>query len=1590
MAEDSYGLVVEVALNNSNFQDGMKNLNRTIRGATAEFKNSIAGLDNYGKGLDGLKAKSDMLSKQVNAQTKIVQMNREKFNESRTTLDNTVKAQENLKSKLNEVERAYKDNIKTTGENSRETKALKDELDKLSVEYSDNEEKIRNNVRTMENWESKVNNAEARLKNMERSLRDTNKEIDLQSSSWHKLSQKLETAGTKMKAMGEKLKTVGKNLTTKLTLPIVGVGTAAAKMGTDFNETMANIATMIPGENERLQQLKGDIQDVSITVAKSTDEIASGTYGVISAFGDAADTIEKVEINAKAARAGLATTDDALNLSSAIMKGFGDTTAESNKRVMDLAFETLRLGQTSFPELASSMGKVVPTTNELGISQEELFAVFATSTGVTGNASEVSTQYQGALKALMAPTKDMAKLMSELGYENGKAMIKQKGLIGSIETIVKKADESGQPLQKYIGSIQGQVLALALAGEQSDTYRDKLSQLMDSQGALDQAFEEQTEGINATGFSFEQSMAKMRVAAQKFGDAMGTMLAKGAELLSLMADKLNKLTPQQQQMILQIAALIAAIGPATLIFGKLASVIGSIVGAISTISGAIAVVTTGATAATPAIAGLVKVITVLSGPIGIAVGSLVALTAGGIALYKHLKQDAIPAVELFGEEVSDSTKGAVGGFLELEKEATLALNKMNWTGQEVTEETRKNIVDTFSEMKNQVVTELEEQKEGALESLGSMFGSMKGMAEEEKAEALRIIEEKYNDQIEKVEESNEKIAEILEKAKEEKRELNDTEKREINEIKEDMKKDAIRILSDSEAEQMAIMERLKQESEKISLLQLAETTKRSAEQRDKTIEDAEKEYNERLKYAAQLRADGSEESNKLADTVISAAERQYKKAVSYAEDMHEDIIKEVELQAGEHVNLIDLQTGEIKTRWRMLKEKVLEYHRERNKKAKEAEEKHKENMEKLWNGMKKAVSEKTAEMKETAINRWNEITEFYSSLPNRFREKGKEIMQGLADGIKEKAMAPINAAKDAASRVAEGFKKFFRISSPSKLFMEYGGDLMEGLAEGIKDNLDMVEYAMDLATKTINEAGIEEGIRRLSIATDDYNKKLLNQSAIVEMQKRYIEQLSKEHDKLKNSNKASTEEIDKAKKALERAKTELLRYERAVDETTKKIVENFRKQREEVEKSQIDAINDLTSRIKSALKKRYEEEYRAKEKAINREIDSLDRWKNESLERINAVYDARKKRNDEELAELDRWRNRNIDSINAVYDTKMQRITETANAQIKALQDEIKALDKAEQQKSREEEDAERQRRIGRLREAIKYEHNEFNKAELQKELNKEIKDRDEQLRQWQVEDRKEKLNQQIADIRESAEHEKAILEQRRNEELERTNSIYEHKRATLEKEREMLNIRQKEELTRINELYEYERETLDRKLENYRAFLNRRTEDAKLQAEAEKMIMDNNQKEIVKLLHSYEDSYKRAGQSLGERLVEGFKPAIDQIIDMIDSINGRLGSAKASAGRSVNSIGAMASDGGDSGAKSQSVGSPQGGPVGSVWNDDGSLKGYMWKDGTITAPDGSGTIVNNNVTISSPKALSHSDIKRETETTLRRLSFSV
>ena len=213
---------------------------------------------------------------------------------------------------------------------------------------------------------------------------------------------------------------------------------------------------------------------------------------------------------------------------------------------------------------------------------------------------------------------------------------------------------------------------------------------------------------------------------------------------------------------------------------------------------------------------------------------------------------------------------------------------------------------------------------------------------------------------------------------------------------------------------------------------------------------------------------------------------------------------------------------------------------------------------------------------------------------------------------------------------------------------------------------------------------------------------------------------------------------------------------------------------------------------------------------------------------------------DAQIEEVEKLKEIRINAINAEYDAK-----------IEAIEKELEALDKAEQQKSRDEEDAEYERKKNRLQQLIDYEHDATTKANYQKELDKLVAEYQKTLDSRALEDKKEALNAQ-----------KDLLKE---EQDDKTQAI-------------------EDETDKQKELY-------NKQLEDLEDYYSKQIEKA--QETAEKMLLnvEQNQDKILSLLKNYGDAYEITGQSLGEKLAQGINEGItSKIENMIqrvqDSIN--------------------------------------------------------------------------------------------------------
>lgn len=427
---------------------------------------------------------------------------------------------------------------------------------------------------------AKTSQAIAGLKGVENELGNTAKQA--------------KTASQSLKDFGAGMSNIGAGLSVGVTLPLVALGTAAIAAGEKLNAGMANIASLNIA-SDRVNELKSNIKDMEIQFGSSAENLTDGTYQIISAFGDTSDTAKILETNLKIAAGGVATLTQAVDLTSAVTMAWGDTSLDAIQHVGDLALKSVELGKTTLPDLASAIGKVTGMSKGLGISQEEMFATFATASGVMGTTSEVATGYRGVLQALQSPTETMTKLIKSQGFANGEAMVKGLGWGTTLQVIAAAAKGAGGDMQPFISSIDGANLALLLSGSLSEKYTSNVEGMNNAIGKTDDAYKAQTEGVNASAFAMKQASGMIQVFLQDISDGMGPALLAFIDMIFPLGEKLLTLSntfatldPTTQKWIVGIVAAVAALGPLLVIIGSVVSAIGAALPVLGAIGGALA------------------------------------------------------------------------------------------------------------------------------------------------------------------------------------------------------------------------------------------------------------------------------------------------------------------------------------------------------------------------------------------------------------------------------------------------------------------------------------------------------------------------------------------------------------------------------------------------------------------------------------------------------------------------------------------------------------------------------------------------------------------------------------------------------------------------------------------------------------------------------------------------------------------------------------------------------------------------------------------------------------------------------------------
>lgn len=753
-----------------------------------------------------------------------------------------------------------------------------------------------------------------------------------------KYEQALENADKQMNNLaknfekaGKQMEKAGKTLSKYVTAPIVGLGTLSSKAAIDFESAFAGVRKTVDASEEDFERLGKGIRDMSKEIPASATAIAE----VAEAAGQLGIKTENIlEFSRVMIDLGEATNLSADEAATSLAR-LANITGMSQQDFDKLGSSIVALGNnlaTTEAEIVAMGLRLAGAGAQIGLSEAQImsFAAALSSVGIEAEAggsafSKVMVDMQLAVETNSERLKEFAEVAGMSGEEFKRAF--QEDAAGAIIAFIRglgTAEKRGLSAIKVLDDMGISEIrlrdALLRASGASDVFADSLeigTKAWEENTALTKEAEQR---YKTTASQIEIAKNYLKDAGITIGEIVVPHIISLAEKVKDVAQWFKSLNPETQETIVKMAGLAATIGPLLVVGGKLSQGLGSIITLFAKLKGASAAATTASTAMGSSIgaAGLAaKASALLFNP------WTAAIVGGGLAaveLVKYFREDTIPAVELFDETISESTKNAISSFMELEQQATASLNYLGMSGTRVSEDMYNNITTNVSQMTDEVIAKLEEQKVEGLKHLKEMLDKSTSMSEEEKEEAIRIATEKYDTEIQKAQEGKARIEEILLEAKEKNRSITEEERLEIEGILTSLKDNSINLMTESQLEQETILQNLKENATRLTAEMMANVVANSIEQKQKTIAEAEEQYQKVVATAEMLKKDGTAESKELAENMIAEAKRQKEETIKEAEEMHQKVLDELKRQGGDLIKQIDLDNGKIKSKWQELKE----------------------------------------------------------------------------------------------------------------------------------------------------------------------------------------------------------------------------------------------------------------------------------------------------------------------------------------------------------------------------------------------------------------------------------------------------------------------------------------------------------------------------------------------------------------------------------------------------------------------------------------------------------------------------------------------
>lgn len=577
-------MVVSLTMETGSAQQNLRGLFGAVRMANAAFAEASAGVAGFEDSTVGMKAKVEQLSQTLSAQKKIAETYAKAVDDAGKRLTDAAGKQAGLSKAVKDAESAYKSSVAAKGKDAEETQQLSAALDKARVAYQNNEKAMIKAANSISANEAKQKQANAYVKQTEKALADATKRLNEYGGAWKDAMRK---ASEVSKEFSDKAVAVGRGMSRAITMPIVGLGTAATKAAIDWDTAWVGVQKTVNGTEEQMQALRDGLMGLGGELPSTLTDLAgvaesAGQLGikrdnilsftrVMTNLGNATNLTAQDAATAAAQFANIYQMNQAdfERWGSAVVE-LGNNYATTERDIVEMSMRIAAAGKQAKMSEADTLA-LATALSSLGLEAEgggsavsKVLMDMGIAVDKGGRQLNAFAKISGtSAKEFAAQWKtDPAKALD--GFIQGLGRIEREG--GNVALTLQNMGYNERrlldALQRLTGA--GDIFTRTLESS-SSAWRENVALTRESE-----------QRNNSLAGVLQRTKNRITAAAVEIGEKLTPYIRQATDMVVGLVEGFRNLDPAVQANIMKWAGIAAAVGPAILVLGKLAGSISMI------------------------------------------------------------------------------------------------------------------------------------------------------------------------------------------------------------------------------------------------------------------------------------------------------------------------------------------------------------------------------------------------------------------------------------------------------------------------------------------------------------------------------------------------------------------------------------------------------------------------------------------------------------------------------------------------------------------------------------------------------------------------------------------------------------------------------------------------------------------------------------------------------------------------------------------------------------------------------------------------------------------------------------------------------